>query len=765
MTTTQVTRESLAPSVVPAGQRDGARSLATRSAGPVLTAVLSLLAAVQALQLWSWRPGIPLTLQGDAPQLLMQVRAIVEGSQYESSSLVGAPFGLNGSWFATADQLNFAAVRLLGLVTGDPVTTAVVFFVAGFPAAGLSAYWLARQLRIHRPHAVMVGTLFAVLPGHQEWFSHLWLAAYWVVPLGVWLALKTLQGQAIWPPLRDLTTPGPHRRAASLMTLRTMVIALVVGLSDVYYVAFTLVLLAVALLVRFARTRRLVGLLPDVAAALLVAVPCALSLSVAVRGRGVDLVTSDLPAQRTIGEAERYSGKLIDLVLPWYEHRFEPFAFLTTAYGYVAPPTVERPALGIVALAGVAGLLWLTLRNLVSGHRVPATLGSLTALLLVSIAFYTKGGLGSVVALFVTPQIRTWSRLVVLIALFGLLAVGLWASRADRGRRFAWPLAAGLILLGVLDQTNPGAAPDYQSLRATQQDLAHFTSGLRQAAGPGCAVFQLPVTRYPEEPPPGAMDDYEHLLPALASTAGLSWSYGAMRGTSRADWQLALPVSDTPRLLDDLAAAGFCAVEVDRSGYTTGTDPTPGIGTVLGPAVAQTRDGDLAAYSLAPLRDAIRALPTAQQSTRRDEVLRPSLVTLPGSLVEVDSEGIPSQWTGPSATLQVANMGAAPRRLRVSFGIAALDDDPGTVEVSGAGVSTSTITLTAGVTPVTLEVTAAPGLTLVNLTSTAAIRRIPGGDGGFAALRLADVRATDLSGAANVSTGQRFAADSPPSGR
>src|ERR1044072_3021663 len=118
MTTTQVTRESLAPSVVPAGQRDGARSLATRSAGPVLSAVLSLLAAVQALQLWSWRPGIPLTLQGDAPQLLMQVRAIVEGWQYESSILVGAPFGLNGSWFATADQLNFAAVRLLGLVTG-----------------------------------------------------------------------------------------------------------------------------------------------------------------------------------------------------------------------------------------------------------------------------------------------------------------------------------------------------------------------------------------------------------------------------------------------------------------------------------------------------------------------------------------------------------------------------------------------------------------------------------------------------------------------
>ncbi|WP_457252482.1 hypothetical protein [Pedococcus sp. P5_B7] len=765
MSTTQATRESVAPSVAPAGRRDSALSLATRCAGPVLAAVLSLLAAVQALQLWSWRPGIPLSLAGDTPQLLLQVRAIVEGSQYQSSNLVGAPFGLNGSWFATADQLNFLTVRVLGHLTGDPVTAAVIFFVAGFPAAGFTAYWLARQLGIHRPHAVMVGTLFAVLPGHQEWFSHLWLAAYWVVPLGVWLALRTMQGHPLWPPVHDLTRPGPQRRPAALLGLRTVLIALAVGLSDVYYVAFTLVLLAVALLVQLARTRRAVGLLPGVASALLVAVPCALSLGVTVRGRGVDLVTSDLPAERTIGEAERYSGKLIDLVLPWHEHRFEPFAFLTTAYGYVAPPSVEHPALGIVALAGVVGLLWLTVRNLASGHRVPATLGTLTALLLVSLAFYTKGGLGSVFALFVTPQIRTWSRLVVLIALFGLLAVGLWASRADRGRRFAWPLAAGLILLGVLDQTNPGVAPDYQSLRATQQDLDRFTSTLRQATGPGCAVFQLPVTRYPEEPPAGSMGDYEHFLPALAPTTGLTWSYGAMRGTSRADWQLALPVSDTPRLLDDLAAAGFCAVEVDRAGYATGTDPTGDLGKALGPAAAQTRDGSLTAYSLARLRDAIRALPTAEQSTRRADVLRPSLVTLPGSLVEVGEDRTPSQWTGPTATLQVANLGAAPRRLRISFGIEALDDQPGTVEVSGAGVAAQTITLTAGVSPVVLEVAAAPGLTLVSLTSTAAISRIPGGDGGFAALRISNVQATDLSGTANVSTGQRFAADSPPSGR
>ena len=47
-------------------------------------------------------------------------------------------------------------------------------------------------------------------------------------------------------------------------------------------------------------------------------------------------MTSDLPAQRTIGESERYAGKLIELVLPWNEHRVTPCSSSPTAYGYAA---------------------------------------------------------------------------------------------------------------------------------------------------------------------------------------------------------------------------------------------------------------------------------------------------------------------------------------------------------------------------------------------------------------------------------------------
>jgi hypothetical protein len=328
----------------------------------------------------------------------------------------------------------------------------------------------------------------------------------------------------------------------------------------------------------------------------------------------------------------------------------------------------------------------------------------------------------------------------------------------------AWPVAAAIIALGVLDQTNPAAAPDYAALTAKQAGLRALGVGLQSAVG-HCPVFQLPVVSFPEEPPPGRMDDYDHLLPSLFAPAGLRWSYGAIRGTSRADWQLALPVDDPPKLLDQLAAAGYCAVEVDRAGYALGTDPTGQIGKILGPTASQSTDGTLAAYSLQPLRKALMQGTPAQQARDRDDVLRPSLVSLWASLVNVNGARIPSQWTGPTATLQVANMGNTARRLQVTLDIRALDGRAGTIGVAGDGVAASAIQLTKGSTTAVMQIQAAPGLTSVTLTSTAAVVPIPGGDQGLAALEVSNLRATDLSSTANASTAQEFAAQSPPSGR
>ena len=740
------------------------RTRADAAAGPALTALLSLLAAAQALRLWQWRPGIPLSSSGDAPQVLSQIRAIMSGQWYGLNDRVGAPFGMNQAWFTTADVINFASIRLIGLFTQSPATAGAIFFLLGFPLAGLSAYWLGRQLQLTRPAAVTTAVLFAVLPGHQLWFSHLWLAAYWMVPLAVWLVVQVARGERIWPARGDLRGDPQTRSTARWLAARTALVVVAIGLADVYYVAFTLLLLAVVLVFRLGTGTRAVRLASGAVAAAAIALLCAVSLRVATLTRAGDQVTGALPAQRVIGESETYAGKIIELILPWYEHRVSGLRFLSYAYGVAAPASVERPALGFVALVGVATILWVALTALALGRRIPATWGLLAALTLVSLAFYTRGGLGSVVALFFTPQIRTWSRFVVLIALFGLIAVGLGLSRLGRrhGRRAGWVVAALVLGIGVLDQTSPYVAPHYTALGEQQRELTAFSEQVADSVGPGCAVFQLPVVAFPEEPPPGTMEDYDHLLPSNASPAGISWSYGAIRGTARADWQLALPLGDHPRLLEDLAAAGFCAVEIDRNGYAGGTDPSAQTESLLGAPIARATHANLAAYRLRPQGGATTETAGGPSGgPRREQVLRPVVAGLAGSLVDASGPS-PFQWTGPETEITLSAMGRSPVDVTL------------TMEVSGNGAGERTVTITAPdgraqvvtvsatqAKPVTVRLSVPHGSSRVLVRASGDAEAIRGSQGrDFAALKISGMQLTTDSGT-NVATLQQFAAESP----
>ena len=534
-----------------------------------------------------------------------------------------------------------------------------------------------------------------------------------------------------------------------ILLVQTTVIACTVGLSDAYYVAFTLILLLVALGVRWATERDLRSLYPGAAAAVVVGASTTASLALAVVARHGDQVTSDVPAQRTIGESERYAGRLIDLVLPWSEHRIPSLRWITTAYGYAAPPTAERHAIGVIGVCGLVMLMVVLLRSVTSGRGPTRALGTLAAFALVSLAFYTTGGLGSVVALFLTPQIRTWARLGSVIGLLALLAVGLWMTKVARRRGVAWPLAAGLLLVGCIDQTNPGAAPDYARLSATSEQLRVFSARLAAARPGPCAVFQLPVAPYPEEPGFGEMGDYDHVLPGLDAPSTLTWSYGAIRGTSSSDWQLALPVDRMAELVPDLRAAGFCAVEVDHQGYVGATDPSAELGSLLGAPLA--RSDRLVAFDLSTYQ------PDATPRIR-DDVLRPVVAGLDSARLQRDDRGRPFQLLGPTATLTVSNLGDTAVPVTLTFSVRTMSGADDVLIARGLPGGPVRSPIGGGDQTVRLEVTAPPGSTKIALSSSA--EPVGVGAGVASALRFTDLRASSSAGV-NVASAQQFFSASP----
>jgi len=711
------------------------RVLAGLVAGPLITVLLSVAAMAQALKVWQWRPGDPVDLSGDSVAGLAQLKDILDHGWYGSNPDLGAPFHQDASWFPHADHLHlFLAGKVIGLFSDNPFTVGAIYFFLGFPLAALSMYWLARQRHLGRLGSVVAGVLFSVLPGHQTMFPHLWLASYWVVPLGMWLVLRAALGEPLFR-LKVAWLDPVERRSALPLNLTTVFCVSCIALGGIYYSAFTLLLLAVTLVVRLVatRNRRSVagasGMLAAIGALSLTAV-----LSVAAGQDKSTLVT--MPALRGPGESEKYAGKLMDLILPWIHHRVDALQNLTVDYNSHTSRTLEEPALGVIALAGVVALLVIMLSTRVPQRVRPANpeLGVLGVLTLVAISFFSIGGLGSFVAMFVTAQIRSWSRLFVIIALFGLLAVGYWVTVvARRNRTLGVLTATALIAIGVLDQTNPALAPHYQVMRPEVADLTAFSQRIEANVGRGCSVFQLPIVPFPEA-------DYAHLRPYLVSSS-LRWSYGAIKGTSLADWQLALPQKSTIAMLDDLEAAGFCAVEVDRAKFADyGTTLASELTALLGVPISTTHDNLLLAWDLTRARTALTSRVGVEQvKTTGDLVLHPVVVYSDRGAYGVEHDNqIPYQWTGASTEIDVHNFGRTTiDGVHLTFSLAAPDSAPRRFTIQSPGGDAQEVDVDGGSSKqVQFVVNAVPGGNPVTITTKGnAVKRIVFG-------KLIDLRAS-----------------------
>ncbi|MBM6400934.1 hypothetical protein [Phycicoccus sonneratiae] len=642
---------------------------------PWLAATVLVAFAVGAwsLRLWEWDPRNPIAIGWDHTQISMQLKDIHDHGWYWRNPDLGFPFGQVGSFFPELNVVHMLAIKALDLVLPGTFTAGSVYFVLSFPLTGATGYLLARSQGLSRAAGFVLGVLFANAPGHAERFGHLYLAQYWVVPVAMWLVLEVARGRALLSPAG---TGTPRWRGGR--TLVTVAAVLVVGLSGVYYVAFTLILLLVAALARRFGGGSPVDLLRGVAVMAGLVVCIGLPLAAARLGLRGELVTGRVPAQRNPGESELFAGKLMDLLLPWPGHRLPALEYLTFAYRTATHATVETSALGVVGVAGLVGLSLLGLLTLLSGRRTDPQLSRWSGLTLVSFLVYTVGGLGSFIAVFATPQVRTWSRMSLYVLVLALLAVGAWLTRLERRRGVltAGLVAVLLVVVGSLDQTNPALAPDHRAVAREMDGLRSYTSALQQRVGPGCGVFQVPVLPYPETLGPERMEGYDQLKPYLAGS-DLRFSVAAMRGTAAATWQSAVDTRDLDGLAADLRSAGFCALEVDTEGFSAKQDPTGRLTEAWGDPVARTPDGTFLAWDL-------RAAGAAGEgdTARRTRVLEPLLVSVGGYEPE-EVDGTLGQYLGPLGGISVANPGA-PARVTVQM------------EVRGVGTSRREVTVSHG---------------------------------------------------------------------
>jgi phosphoglycerol transferase len=593
-----------------------------------LAALFSLIAVWFGLDLWNLDWRVPLYYSGDALAVGSHFKTIIETGWFTHQPDLGAPYGQFYNDYPQADNLHFIAASLLRVFTSDFGALMNIYFVIGFPLAAITAVWFLRLVGVSRTLSVALGVVFSIAPYHFiKGEGHLFLAAYFVVPLALGVLFLVATGKPIW-----------SRRILSRRNLATGGILVLLGTASSYYSVFVALVLAVAGLAKLWQTRSWRRFFGAAAAGLVIASTMFLNLLPDLLYRLAN-GANEAVLVRSPPEAELYSFKIASLLLPVPGHRFGPFANLRQLYDTYYPLPSEAPALGLIAGAGFVALVVFAVYFLLTAGktkwRAPRsyvrTLAVLSGLTLVAFLFGTVGGLSTLLS-FIDFPIRSWNRIAILIAMLALAAVGLlldrFVRRLLRGRRRAdvaapvsaadgpgaptvtapaapaapaataptdaapaarastdgspargarrWvvavPLALVLMVLGVWDQIPPIDREARTATVASYTSDDTFTQQIESTVESGCLLYQLPYIAFPESPPVNGATDSDELRMFLHST-DLRWSAGGIKGRAPIDEVGAYASLPVPAMLMAIRGIDACGVVVDRAAYADGGGP------------------------------------------------------------------------------------------------------------------------------------------------------------------------------------------------
>ena len=547
--------------------RDGSISKHKYLVKPELSALsiaifLTVIAMIFLYQLWDFHPRVPAVYWGDALLTLNGLRNMRLGGWYWSTQKLGAPFGQDLHDFpAVADNFNLALIWLGLKMFRDEVLTFNLFFFGSYLLTTISGFIGARMLRLNRSSAVLVGVIYSFLPFHfKHGPAHLFLSAYWAIPLWVAFLLRELMGESISP----FTQTSFKNWFCNRSTLLVVLISLIAASTGLYYAFFFLFLATSVLFVR-----RITQSKP------FEWVPVSLSIFLATSAMALQYFPvwlyqkqngSNLSAiARTIAEVEYYSLKISNLLLPVNGHRISLLAELRGKANlvYLIGEGEQDGALGLFGSIGFFALLIVLIVNTSENQRV--FLKSLAVFTILAVLFSTVGGFVQFFSTFGFTQLRVMSRMSVVIAFPAIVCSAVLLDRILRNRNRIMRLGSLLVIgiLALLDM-NPGHQPSYKETAKSWERDRVVVTRVAESFGSDAMIFQLPIIPFPEYPSVVNMTDYEHLKGYLHSST-LRWSYGGVKGRN-GDWQKSL--SEDPMLLvPELQRLHFQAIWINRNGY------------------------------------------------------------------------------------------------------------------------------------------------------------------------------------------------------
>jgi hypothetical protein len=563
--------------------------------------ILCLLILACVMKLWEADLRIPFAYFGDALMTGVATKGAIEQGWWFHNSFLGAPAGLNYFVFPAIDNFQFLLIKAISLFTSDYALTLNLFYLLTFPLTTVTSLYFFKHFKFSYRAAITGSLLYTFLPYHFFRSYHLFLAAYYLLPLMVLVMLWLASGESLllerfenkfWPQLKIKN----HKSIFSLL------VCAAVGSCGIYYPFFSSFLLLVAGATAALHRRRFEPLLAASLLTFFIFAVVLINLSPRImyqHARGGSSI-----AVRQAGDSELLGLKITQLLLPVGGHRIT--ALNALKYQYNLGPLVNENDTASLGIIGSIGFLLLLFR-LFYRKAEPAILNHLSILNGSALLLATIGGFGSLFAFLVSPQIRAYNRMSVFIAFFSLGAV---VQALDAfSRKYLKSLRAHLfyllfisfvIVFGVADQTNNTFffVPEYEKIKSEYRSDSDFVKQIEASLPARSMIFQLPYVQFPESPMVNKLVDYELFKGYLHSKA-LRWSYGAIREEDADLWQRSVAAKPVSEFVADISRAGFAGIYINRDGYAdNGAEIEAELTSLLGAPPIVSRKGNLIFFNL-----------------------------------------------------------------------------------------------------------------------------------------------------------------------
>lgn len=664
--------ETLRHDAESASSTHNVRTLLTQKLWREIAAYAAVIAICFLVLIWTLRLErtdlrIPLTYQGDALFYHLVVKGVVDNGWFQSNPLLGMPYGLDLRDVPTSDNnLYFVLIKLISLFTSNYALILNLFYLIGFFLTVVIAFYVLRQFGISYFPAALCSLLYTFLPYHfVRGEHHLFLSAYFLVPLMVMMIL--------WVCMEEII-PTDEQSGKLRLNLRqpkllaSLVICLLISAAGFYYAFFTAFFLFIAGLIVVLRRRNLRSMLVPGALAALIVVGTVFNLLPSLMSAYFYGTTPIV--QRHAADADIYGLKIAQLIMPITGHRLAWLREIKENYNLrLLVNESDTAALGIVGAVGFLILIWWLLIRKPDVSRMKETgsnglLNHLSLLNATGILLGTIGGLGSIVAFFITPQIRAYNRVSIFIAFFSFIAVALLLDRVreryatTQARRIIFCEAVVLLLaIGIIDQRSHNYIPDYSRLKNEFRHDAEFVKKIQSALPEEAMIFQLPVVSFPENPRVNRMTDYDLVKGYLHGTR-LRWSYGAIKGRENDAWQRWVTGKPAPDMVGTLAQAGFGGIYVDRFGYVdNGAKVETDLAGVIGKPPIVSENGRLTFFNMTEFERHMREQsPQGEWEARRQAALNPLLTVWQSGCSDVEGTADNHwRWCGSDGRFYIVN--------------------------------------------------------------------------------------------------------------